>query len=167
LQQPLGHDAALHTQLPPTQPWPAAQATQALPAEPQLAADEVWHMPLLSQQPLGQVVALHEPQVWLAALHSWPAGQSAPLLQPQTPLRQTWPTALVEQSRQAPPVVPQALLPLPAAQLPLPQQPPVHEPLPAPPQVAVQAPLAQVGVRSLHTPQEAPAVPHDELVCAA
>jgi hypothetical protein len=166
LQQPLGQEAALQTQAPPEQAWPLPQVVQALPPVPQaLADDDVWHWPLLSQQPLGQVDALHEPQVWLLGLHSWPVGQSAVELQPQTPLRQTWPTALLAQSTQAPLVVPQAWSPVPGAQLEPLQQPPVQVPLPLPPQVAVQAPAAQVGVRSLHTPQAAPAVPHDELVC--
>jgi hypothetical protein len=84
-------------------------------------------------------------------------------LQPQTPPRQTWPTALLLQSRQLPPVVPQALLLLPSEQLPLAQQPPVQLPLDVPPQLAVQAPLAQVGVSPLQLSQAAPALPHDEL----
>jgi hypothetical protein len=138
-----------------------------LPAEPQVAGDDALHAPLASQQPVGQVVPLHEPQVWLATLHSCPVGQSLVLLQPQTPLRQRWPMALVEQSTQAPPVVPQAVGASPLAQAEPEQQPPVHEPLPAAPHMPVHWPPLHVGVRFAQTPQLAPCVPHDELVCEA
>jgi hypothetical protein len=167
LQQPAAQEAASQTQLPLVHSWPLAQATQALPAEPQLFVDDGWQAPLESQQPLGQVAALHEPQVWLAVLHSWPVGQSPLPLQPQTLPRQMWPMALLAQSRQAPPVVPQAWSPLPGAQLDPEQQPPVQVPSPGAPQAAVHEPAVQVGARFLQTPQLAPPVPHDELVCAA
>jgi hypothetical protein len=35
------------------------QLTQATPPVPQLVRLDVWHLPLLSQQPLGQLVAVH------------------------------------------------------------------------------------------------------------
>ena len=38
--------------------WPVAQAAHAAPPVPQVPALEVRHMPLASQQPLGQEVAL-------------------------------------------------------------------------------------------------------------
>jgi hypothetical protein len=114
------------------------------------------------------VALLQSPQVWLARLQSLPPPQSLFELQPQTPpARHMWPTALVLQSTQAPPEVPQALLALPGAQ-PVPeQQPPEQLPLPGPPQAPVQTPAAQVGVRSLQPPQAAPAVPQEELVWLA
>jgi hypothetical protein len=82
-QQPPGQLAALQTQVPPTQRWPAPQAAlvphlqtpatqtsvdpvwqeeQTAPLVPQEVALETWQTPL-KQQPLGQVVWSHPVQV--------------------------------------------------------------------------------------------------------
>jgi hypothetical protein len=168
LQQPCAQEAASQTQAPALlHSWPVAQVTHALPPTPQLFADDVWQVPLESQQPFAQVVALQAPQVWLVGSHSCPMGQSPFPVQPQTPLRQRWPSALLVQSTQAPPVVPQAAGALPAAQLVPEQQPPLQVPLPLAPHRPVQAPLEQVGVKPVHSPHAAPPVPHEELVWPA
>ena len=92
-------------------------------------------MPDESQQPVGPVVALQVPQVWLVVLQSRPLGQSAFALQPHTPpARQMCPVIDVVQFAQTPPGEPQAPAVVPAAQVPLEQQPVVQVPLPAPPQ---------------------------------
>ena len=96
---------------------------------PQAAAAEVWHWPLLSQQPLGQEAASQTQVPW--ALHSWWAAHAAqvPPLAPQAvveavtqlPFEQQ-PLQLAPPQLQAPllhvwpePQVPQALPPEPQA----------------------------------------------------
>lgn len=74
-QQPPGHEAALHTQLPPAHACPAAHAAQASPPVPQDVPDcdvnGTQVAPL--QQPFGQLVASHAQLP--AAVQSWPAAQ--------------------------------------------------------------------------------------------
>jgi hypothetical protein len=105
------------------------QLTQATPPVPQVAVLDVWQLPVLSQQPFGQLVlsqthlpptqrwplgqATHAPplvpQNWLDV----PAWQVVPLQQPlgqlvavqtQVPLEHAWPAA---QATQVAPLVPQ------------------------------------------------------------
>jgi hypothetical protein len=62
LQQPVGQSVELQygTQLCPVHSLPALHATHAAPPVPQSAlAVPGWQFPLASQQPFGQVVALH------------------------------------------------------------------------------------------------------------
>jgi hypothetical protein len=62
LQQPPLHDVASQVQAPLSQAWPVAQAEQAAPRVPQAAAVVgLTQLPLSSQQPLGQEVALQAP----------------------------------------------------------------------------------------------------------
>jgi hypothetical protein len=76
-QQPVGHDAASHTQTPVVvlHSWPAPHAAQAAPARPHEALDSdakgTQVLPL--QQPLGHDVASHTH--W-PLLHSWPAAHA-------------------------------------------------------------------------------------------
>jgi hypothetical protein len=107
--------------------WPAVlvvQLTHGAPPLPQVVALAVWQAPLLSQQPVGQLVAVH---LHVPLTHCCPLAQAAPVL-PQThvPLLQV--SALLPQARQARPFVPQAVGSLvPATQvLLLVQQPPLH-----------------------------------------
>ncbi len=52
MQQPLGHDVALQTQAPePLHVCPLAHREHAAPLTPQVPLLEVWHFPVLSQQP--------------------------------------------------------------------------------------------------------------------
>jgi hypothetical protein len=128
--------AALQPQTPlDRHTWPAplvAQLTQAAPPVPQVVVPEGWQLPLLSQQPLGQLVALHTQAPFTQAR---PLGQAA-LVVPQTqmPLLQVSPAGA--QVRQATPLVPQANGSLvPATQVVPLQQPPLQGSL------APQAPL--------------------------
>jgi hypothetical protein len=93
-QQPLGHEAALHTQRPPTQSWPALQGGPAPhthePAAEQPSARVVSH-PTHTAPPLPQVATVarlqvapeQQPPEQLTALqplqrppvHDWSAGQ--------------------------------------------------------------------------------------------
>jgi hypothetical protein len=76
LQQPFGHEAALHTQVPwAEQVWPVAQGAQAAPPTPQVGGLEVRHWPVESQQPFGHEVALHTQAP--VALHVRPVAQGA------------------------------------------------------------------------------------------
>jgi hypothetical protein len=124
LQQPFGHDAASHTQLPATQLVPAPQAapaphrhppeaaqlsaregsqvTQAAPPVPHAVADPAVVQVEPEQQPPGQLDEL----------------QSAQAPPAQAPLAQLW---------QAAPPVPQAVALLPGRQLVPEQHPPGHE----------------------------------------
>jgi hypothetical protein len=128
LQQP-EQEVVLQAHCPLVQAWPLAQATQAAPPVPQVAAAEVWHCPLLSQQPLGHEAASHTHLPW--ALHSWWVAQAAhePPLAPQVvfdavtqvPFEQH-PLQLVPPQLQAPPLqawpeehAPQAFPPEPQA----------------------------------------------------
>lgn len=67
LQQPFGHDVALHAHLPALQVVPVPQTAQLAPPVPQVGLLEVWHLPLESQQPFGHDVAL---QAHLPALQA-------------------------------------------------------------------------------------------------
>lgn len=87
---------------PPPHVWGAVQATQAAPPLPQaVVVLPGWQVPLLSQQPFGQLLALHA----------------------QEPFAQVWPDAQVTQA--APPV-PQCLLVL-VRQVPLLSQQPLGQ----------------------------------------
>jgi hypothetical protein len=101
LQQPFGHELALHTHAPPTHRWPAAhaaldphahapflhesavlgsQATHAAPPVPHAPLEGVVHV-LPLQQPLGHEVALHThapPTHCSPAPHAGPVPQVAP-----------------------------------------------------------------------------------------
>ncbi len=96
-QQP-PHESPSHTQLPPSQRWPAAhagpdpqaqsppesqpsatsgsQTVHAPPGAPQLASSIAWHVPSAAQQPLGHDAAVHR-QVPEAS-HSCPSAHAAP-----------------------------------------------------------------------------------------
>jgi hypothetical protein len=53
LQQPLGHELASQTQAPLLlHSWPLAQGLHIAPFRPQVGVEDVWHCPLLSQQPV-------------------------------------------------------------------------------------------------------------------
>ena len=56
LQQPDGHDEALHVHAPALQVCPVTQPLHAVPPVPHVALAEVWHFPELSQHPDGQDV---------------------------------------------------------------------------------------------------------------
>jgi hypothetical protein len=62
----------------------ALQAAHATPPVPQVAAADVWHLPLASQQPLGHVFASHTHLP--CELHSWfvPHAAHTPPLAPQS-----------------------------------------------------------------------------------
>jgi hypothetical protein len=108
------------------QDWPVGQAAHTAPPAPQVVAD--WEkyaiqFPLLSQQPLGQVVAL---QTQAPFTQAWPAAQAAPVV-PQThaPLVQL--SAVLLHVTQTSPLEPHAVRVLPATQvLLLLQQPPLQ-----------------------------------------
>jgi hypothetical protein len=130
--------AAPQPQAPPPEAvshtWPIAlprQVAQTSPIEPQAVVDvPVKHTP---------------PEAWLQQpwLHGWLAlqalvqvcvprsqalctGQSLVWVQPQAPVTQAWPLLLLLQSRQALPALPQLAGTVPALQVPLRQQPPLH-----------------------------------------
>jgi hypothetical protein len=61
---------------PPLHVWKPVQAMQAAPPVPHTEfVVPAWHMPLASQQPLGQLVLLHTH--W-PLLQVWPEGQTCP-----------------------------------------------------------------------------------------
>jgi hypothetical protein len=145
-QQPLGQLVASQTHLPPTQRWPAAQATQAPPPVPQNWLDVPAWQVLPLQQPLGQLVVL---QTQAPPTHAWPAAQAtqmAPLV-PQLvavcDARATQAPLLVQQP-------PGQVVALHLTHFPLLQNWPLEHLWPQPPQllgsvwVLVQAPLQQV-----------------------
>jgi hypothetical protein len=123
-QHPLGHEPASHTQVPPAQRWPTAQAgcvpqahcpaaeqlsartasqpVQVAPAVPQVATEGGLHV-APEQQPFGQVVPLQP-------LHTPPTHNCAP-----------------GQLSHAPPPVPHDVALLPGRQAPAAQHPPAHE----------------------------------------
>ncbi len=106
-QQPLAHEEALHTHVPPLQIWPAAhaaplphaqlpvalheaaiivsQARQVEPPEPQAPTEGVVQAAPL-QQPLGQLVPLQAPPVHTPPEHVWPRPHAGPVPQRQVPL---------------------------------------------------------------------------------
>jgi hypothetical protein len=102
-QQPPGHEAALHTQVPPTHCCPATHAgvrpqrhappaqvsafegshvAQVLPPAPQLSADGV-RQTLFLQQPVGHEVASH---THAPPTHRWPRLHALPAPHMQVPL---------------------------------------------------------------------------------
>jgi hypothetical protein len=101
---------------------------------PQVAAAEVWHWPLLSQQPFGHEAASQTQLPW--PLHSWwaPQGAQVPPLAPQ---------AVVEAVTQAPFEQQPLQLAPPQLQAPLLHvwpEPQVPQALPPEPQAAVDCP---------------------------
>jgi hypothetical protein len=177
-QQPVGHEAALQTQAPFEQTWPATQGAQAAPPTPQVWGPEVWQRPVESQHPLGQEVALqtHAP----CALHAWFAAQGthcAPLAPHAVgdvvvhwPFAQQ-PAQLMLPQLQAPPVqvwpvahIPHELPPDPHAAVDCDvcaRQRPVESQQPFGHEVGLhtQAPAAPHVCPDAHGPQPAPAVP--------
>jgi hypothetical protein len=63
---------------------------------------------------------------WLVKSHACPVGQSVAMLQPHTPAMHAVPAALPTQLVHAIPLTPHAVPPVPAAQVPPLQQPPLH-----------------------------------------
>jgi hypothetical protein len=125
-----GQSAELvHPQLPVGQTWPlgfAAQLAHAAPVVPHAGATVPGaQVPPLQHPPLQGCVASHD-VVQTPLLHAVSAGQSADVLQPQPAARHTCPLVAAVQLAQAAPDVPQAPLAVPATQVPLLQQPPLH-----------------------------------------
>ena len=85
LQQPLGHEVASHTQVPPLHSCPAGHDTQVLPVEPH------W----LLELPVSQAPPEQQPA------HAEPLHVHAPLV-----VSQAWPD---EHAPQAAPPAPQSL----------------------------------------------------------
>jgi hypothetical protein len=120
----------LQPQVPAMQLWPLAFAVQSLqvPMVPHADGDVPgWHEPDPPQQPLEHGCATPHAVVHTCA----PTSHEAPLqsldeLQPHTPLMHAVPSAEVVQSTQAAPPEPQLELEMPNAQVPLAQQPPLH-----------------------------------------
>ena len=69
----------MQTHFPVEQVVPVPQEAQAAPPVPQVALLEVWHLPLVSQQPFGQELAL---QTHLPPLQAWPVAQGAQVAPP-------------------------------------------------------------------------------------
>jgi hypothetical protein len=137
-----------------SQALPAGQSADEL--QPHAPATHTWPLPLAVQSrqtppdgphtllvlPVAQVVPLQQPpshgceplqvvtQVCVDRLHDEPLGQSPGPLQPQAPppvaVRHTRPRLDEVQSTQAAPPPPQFIRSVPAAQVPLLQQPPLH-----------------------------------------
>jgi hypothetical protein len=145
VQQPSGHDAALHPQMPVAtlQSSPCAQAAHAAPPVPHDALDSApygSHVPVVVQQPFGHDVAsqTHCPFV---VLHAWPAAHAL----------HTDPVAPHEVFDSLPSI----------SQVPFAVQQPLHDP---PPQL--QAPIEHAWPFA-HELQAAPAVPQVPPLCDA
>ena len=132
-QQPVGHEAELQTQWPPTHCWPATQAapvvphwhtpvaeqlsatlalqvTHAAPPEPQLDVERAMQLVPL-QQLLGHEVALH---THAPPTHCWPLAHGGPEPQAHAPAVQV--SALMPQPTQVAPLVPHAPVVVPLRQ---------------------------------------------------
>ena len=72
---------------------------------------------------------------------------------------------VVVQSTHVPPAAPQLVTESPGAHLPFKQQLSLHVPFPIPPQVEVQTPFSQVGVRPPQAKQAPPPVPQAAFDC--
>jgi hypothetical protein len=124
LQQPLGHEAASHTQAPATQLVPAPQATPApqrqLPEAPQLSA-RAGSQVTQAAPPVPHAIA--DPAVVQVEPEQHPPGQLAALQSAQAPPAQ----APLAQLWQAAPPVPQAAALLPGRQVLPAQHPPGQE----------------------------------------
>ena len=170
-QQPVGHDAVLHTQRPVTQRWPAAQAGPPPHAQVPPAAQpsaRVLSQPTQAAPPLPHEASEGLLQV---APEQQPPGQLVALQPLQRPPPQVCP---VGQVWQAPPPAPHDSAVLPVMQAPPVQQPVGHE-VPSHTQVLArqrwptaqaappphrQAPAdEQLSERASHEAQVAPAVP--------
>jgi hypothetical protein len=85
-QHPSGHVEELHVapwHTPPTHASPATHAAHAAPPVPQSFNDvPSWHTPVESQQPVGQVVALHAEALQIPPLHVSPGGHDRHALPP-------------------------------------------------------------------------------------
>jgi hypothetical protein len=120
----VGHDAALHTHLPPEQTWPlphavpppqeqapvaeqpsavVPQLVHMAPAVPHAVADGVVHV-VPEQQPLEHEVALH---THTPPEHAWPVAHAAAPPQVQAPVAEQ-PSAVMPQLLHVAPPVPQA-----------------------------------------------------------
>lgn len=124
MQHPFGHDAALQTQLPPEQAWPAPQAApiphRHAPDAEQLSASAVSH-PVQASPPTPHVTSVDESQL-APAQH--PEGQFAAVQPVHTPPTQAW---LVGHSSHDDPLVPHAAAVFPARHWPPAQQPVGHD----------------------------------------
>ncbi len=143
LQQPPGHDAAVHTHVPPMHAWPcvhilpppqehvpavhpsadgAPHAWQASPPVPHEPVPDFWQLPSLAQHPLGHEAAL---QTHLPPMHCWPEPHgSDELPHSHAPLAQLSATKVLH-AVHASPEMPQALVER-ALHVGPEQQPPVH-----------------------------------------
>jgi hypothetical protein len=125
LQQPPGHDEALHTQTPDElHTWPAAhgalppqrhrppvhalallpQPTHALPPLPHCESDGVVQV-RPAQQPLGQLAESHAHAL---PVQCWLAGHAGPVPHPQLPSLRHALLVSIEHEAQAPPLLPHA-----------------------------------------------------------
>jgi hypothetical protein len=120
-----------------THRWPFALALQSMHTPPDgphtVAVVPAAQLPPLQQPPLHGWVAEHTvTHACEVASHDEPDWQSAVELQPQVPpfapppVMHSLPRLDIEQSRHAPPALPQALAAVPPAQVPPAQQPPLH-----------------------------------------
>jgi hypothetical protein len=141
-------------------PFMPLQSAHIAPVVPQAAEPPpATHVVPEQQPPLQGEVMLHV-VLHVPPLQASPDGQSDALAQPQVPpSTHTAPFLSPVQSTQAD-AEPQAVVDVPGMQVPA--DPPQQKPAPqAPPsQLAVQAPLAHVGVSPLHETQAPPAEPH-------
>jgi hypothetical protein len=105
-----------------------AHATQAAPLSPQAASScPAAHWPESQQPPLHGWVALQTMvHVCIIASQAERSGHWAALWQPQVPPTQSCPRLTIEQSAQAPPVLPHAVGEPPATQVLPRQQPPLQ-----------------------------------------
>ncbi len=80
-QHPSGQLVALHVapwHKPATHASPAGHSWHPAPPEPQSFSDvPAWHVPVVSQQPVGQVVALHAETLQTPAVQLSPDGHAA------------------------------------------------------------------------------------------
>jgi hypothetical protein len=129
---PLGQSpGSVQPHAPPMQLCPFALEVQSrqLPLAPHaLGVLPGWQVPPEPQQPPAHGCVGPQKVVHLCAptSHEPPGGQSPPELQPQLPAMHTLPRLDFEQSWQVLPSAPQVVSELPKVQVPLAQQPPLH-----------------------------------------
>jgi hypothetical protein len=83
----------LQTHFPDAQVVPLAQEAQAIPPVPQVGLLDVWHLPLASQQPFGQELAL---QAHLPPPQAWPVAQGAQVAPPVPQVPMLCPLAMTQ-----------------------------------------------------------------------
>lgn len=172
-QQPLGHEVALHSQLPPAQVWPGPHAgpapqaqapapvqpsataglhaAQAPPPDPHRPREGATHV-APSQQPLGQEVAS---QMQAPAWQRRPGPQAGPVPHAQVPAAEQPSAVTASQPTQTAPPVPQVAS-VGALQVAPEQQPLGHEVRqPLQPPLVQLSPLGQVSQAVPPPPQEA------------